>query len=608
MYKYYLILLLAFTCHSAFYSFQQNWTQGPGVQGPDPNWGESFYQCSNIQWWAYDPEMNYYPQMELDHYYMTLVDTGSAPFVSLASVDIDGDSHYDLIASSGYSNMVYWWRNDLGNGTEWTAHTVTTEVTGAFSVEAGDVNDDGYTDIVTAARFDDEIAWWENTDGTGTQWTKHVVADNFDGADKIVLCDVDGDNDTDIVASAIVSTDVLWFENIDSQGTTWAPHTVSQPGSFVRAMETADVDGDGDEDVVGYYPSWNLVWWDNTDGTGLNWTERIVCNTINGVSDIAVADMNGDSFLDVVTVKEYGYWMVCSHANDDGSGQSWTTTVVQNYSSGGTDVDVYDHDNDGDMDIIACSTVGWLVKLWENMDGSGTDWHRFCIEGQFVGVSDVCAQDYDGDGIMDVAAVSNQETVAWWKDSTYKSTGWLESTITNNYGEISYILLTASLDIPPGTSVQIQLRASNNFDEMGAWGDPLPVPCDLSGMFPETQYLQYLVTLSTTDPGLTPSMNNIFVHYDELGVEGESGTGLQLIGPATNPSTGTPSATFHTPEETIVEFTLFDLSGRIAARVTQTEYSPGTHCISLPDVPPGTYILQMKAGDVTDRCRMVIIR
>ena len=46
--------------------------------------------------------------------------------------------------------------------TSFTAHTITTSASGAYSVYAVDIDGDGDIDVLSASRDDDKIAWYEN--------------------------------------------------------------------------------------------------------------------------------------------------------------------------------------------------------------------------------------------------------------------------------------------------------------------------------------------------------------------------------------------------------------------------------------------------------------
>ncbi len=55
--------------------------------------------------------------------------------------------------------------------------------------------------MLGSSRENDQVAWWEN-DGD-EYFTKHILDDNFDGAHSVHATDIDGDGDTDILATAL---------------------------------------------------------------------------------------------------------------------------------------------------------------------------------------------------------------------------------------------------------------------------------------------------------------------------------------------------------------------------------------------------------------------
>ncbi|MCD6587936.1 MAG: T9SS type A sorting domain-containing protein, partial [Candidatus Fermentibacteraceae bacterium] len=156
-----------------------------------------------------------------------------------------------------------WWENTDGTGTAWTEHMVEGNFDGANSVYATDVDGDGDTDVLGAAYIADDLIWWENTDGTGTAWTEHMVEGNFDGANSVYATDVDGDGDTDVLGAAANADDITWWENTDGIGTVWTEHTVVNYFSAALSVYATDVDGDGNTDVLGAaLGNEGIIWWD----------------------------------------------------------------------------------------------------------------------------------------------------------------------------------------------------------------------------------------------------------------------------------------------------------------------------------------------------------
>ena len=125
------------------------------------------------------------------------------------------------------------------------------DFSGAQSVYSADVDGDGDLDILGAAHNADDITWWENTAGDGTAWTEHVIDGNFDAAYSVYSADVDGDGDLDVLGAAHNADDITWWENTAGDGTAWTEHTIDGSFDGAYSVYSADVDGDGDLDVLG---------------------------------------------------------------------------------------------------------------------------------------------------------------------------------------------------------------------------------------------------------------------------------------------------------------------------------------------------------------------
>jgi hypothetical protein len=142
------------------------------------------------------------------------------------------------------ADKITWWENTKGDGSEWIAHTVDGNFDGAFSVFATDVDGDGDMDVLGAAFAADDITWWENTMGDGSTWTAHTVDGNFDAAHSVFAADVDGDGDNDILGAAINANKVIWWENQPSSvGSDGVPNTTDH--FPLEPSDSVDIDNDG---------------------------------------------------------------------------------------------------------------------------------------------------------------------------------------------------------------------------------------------------------------------------------------------------------------------------------------------------------------------------
>ena len=105
-------------------------------------------------------------------------------------------------------------------------------------------------DVLSASSCDNTIAWYEN-DGN-QNFTTHIITTAAIGARSVYVADVDGDGDLDVLSAS--SNGIAWYENDGSQNFT--SHTVTTDPSF--SAYAADVNSDGDMDMLSatYGISW----------------------------------------------------------------------------------------------------------------------------------------------------------------------------------------------------------------------------------------------------------------------------------------------------------------------------------------------------------------
>ncbi|MCK4593111.1 T9SS type A sorting domain-containing protein, partial [bacterium] len=97
------------------------------------------------------------------------------------------------------------------------------------------------------------------------------------------------------------------------------------------------------------------------------------------------------------------------------------------------------------------------------------------------------------------------------------SSGDLTSSILDITDETEWGWIQWSSDTPDGTSLVVELRASDDSDSMGSWSE-VSWGADLGDEYPSMQgYLQYRVFLSTTDPLVSPTFSSVdFYPYFHL--------------------------------------------------------------------------------------------
>ncbi|MGB2987125.1 MAG: VCBS repeat-containing protein [Phycisphaerae bacterium] len=133
--------------------------------------------------------------------------------------------------------------------------------------------------------------------GDGSFGSRNVVGGNFDDTRGVYAADLDGDGDTDVLGAAFLADDVTWWENISpsGDGTTWTKHTIDGDFDGADTVRAVDIDGDGDFDVFGcvlYADS--VAWWENVDGNGAAWTKHFIDAAFDEATALYAADVNGN--------------------------------------------------------------------------------------------------------------------------------------------------------------------------------------------------------------------------------------------------------------------------------------------------------------------------
>ncbi len=359
------------------------------------------------------------------------VSTGVNSVRSVFAADMDGDGDMDMLSASFQDDKIAWYEND--GSQNFTAHNVNTpdpdgagagqgNANGARSVFAADVDGDGDLDVLSASFYDDRIAWYEN-DGS-QNFTAHNVNSpdldgvhwngsngNADGAWSVTAADVDGDGDMDVLSASDIDDRIAWYENDGSQnftahnvnipdldGIDWKPPDGNADGA--RGVTAADVDGDGDMDILSASENDGKIAWYENDG-GQNFRGHTISTAAYGASHVATADLDGDGDLDVLSSS---HQKIVTWYENNGS-QAFTEHAISTTAGFSSVFVVADMDGDGDLDVLSAS------QAWYENDG-GQNFTPHMIP---TGRPGVFAADMDGDGDLDVLGPSDQ-VMAWYEN------------------------------------------------------------------------------------------------------------------------------------------------------------------------------------------------
>jgi hypothetical protein len=168
---------------------------------------------------------------------------------ALSAGDIDGDGDLDLLLGT------MWLQN---NGTSWRAHALSDTLDNPDRNRLADVNGDGRLDAIVgfeAISKQGKLAWYEQPSSSATgKWDEHIIAQLI-GPMSLDVGDIDTDGDLDLVVgehnlSAPTQAKLFVFENRDGHGASWAGHLVYRGDEHHDGAQLADIDSDGDLDII----------------------------------------------------------------------------------------------------------------------------------------------------------------------------------------------------------------------------------------------------------------------------------------------------------------------------------------------------------------------
>jgi len=316
---------------------------------------------------------------------------------SAYTVDLDGDGDLDALSASLYDHKIAWYEN-LGDSSFGPQQVIATYVLSARFVNAADLDGDGDADVLSASAGEDKIAWYENLGG-GAFGHQRVITTDADYALSVHVTDVDSDGDVDVISASYNDDRIAWYENFGG-GVFGPPQIITDQAHGPWSTDVADLDNDGDGDVLCAASKNHKVSWYENLGDGTFGDCRIIgyaYSTPPIHSPVHAADMDGDGDLDVLSASDHYYsifWFENLTGGVFGPSQSIAGSADDVYS-----IRVADLDTDGDPDLLAGSkqTLAWYENL-----GACSFGPQKLVTTQSVYPKSLCASDLDADGDLDV--------------------------------------------------------------------------------------------------------------------------------------------------------------------------------------------------------------
>ncbi|MBK6909424.1 MAG: VCBS repeat-containing protein [bacterium] len=446
-----------------------------------------------------------------------------------------------------------------------------------------------------------------------------TLTEEMFGCMSAVPADIDDDGDMDVVAAGMFADKVIWYEN----NGTWdyIPHVVVENWDGARSVEVGDIDDDGDLDIAAVAQFANqLVWFrHNANGT---FSTLVIANNYAGARDVKIVDLDGDNDKDLVTAacdaNDVSWW------RNNGS-EVFTRFVIDNDFTGARSIELADIGNDGDLDVLGAAYEGGMLAWWSN-NGSEAFTRHVLMEDVY-GASYINAARLNEDNVLDIYfCVAQEPLVAWWDGATME-----QNYITSL---VPFPRELDAVDMDDDNRADL-LMAANENQEISWWRNT------------DNRFYRNIITSTlwqasvvhggdfdndgdTDVLGAGEGTIKIWlsslaedVHAAELAPIDEDGGAIQpqfgqpvvpvnyeLSANYPNPFNPTTQIRFGLPEANFVRLTVYDVTGREVARLAEADFGAGYHVVNFDGTTlgSGVYFYRLEAGDFIASRKMVLMK
>ncbi|MCZ6887113.1 MAG: VCBS repeat-containing protein [Gammaproteobacteria bacterium] len=376
----------------------------------------------------------------------------------LVVADLDADGYLDIVSvhesdttydgvprghvriAFGSNDPDVWTNITLGEGAE---------VGAAEDVVVADFNGDGHPDVIAACELA-HLIYFQNPgpeQARNTPWQRVIppITLNRGSFIRVFAADFDGDGRVEVVSpnkgaqnpgAPREKNTISWFDVTDEPlAGNWIEHELTRVIWPINA-QTVDLDGDGDQDVIGGSTGeGRIFWFENTSRGSVTFVEHpiVISGTsvpesfprpprfdgdgalVNGFN-MDFADLNGDGRLDIVASEYRGFlvWL----EQPQRISEPWRLHAIGNlHPDNLVGFGLADIDDDGDLDVmtgaysrgerardgdIDADTPLGRIAWFANPGTPDEIWIRHDISRRKRGMYDkFIPRDMDGDGDVD---------------------------------------------------------------------------------------------------------------------------------------------------------------------------------------------------------------
>jgi hypothetical protein len=329
---------------------------------------------------------------------------------SVAACDLDGDGDLDLVSAneSGHNLTAFLQKTPGSFGADPLVLSEPGTTVGVLSVAPADLDGDGDQDLASLVRTGRLVVFFQSSSGSFAD--PPLVLENPGRGFSVSVADMDGDGDLDLVSAIF---DGLTIHHQLSPGSFAGSPLVlgdSETTDVPQSVATADLDADGDVDLVSA----------NIDGNDLTVFLKTSPSSFSSFSlggpgitvspaSITAEDLDGDGDLDLASANYNGNNLTAFFQLAPGSFASTPLTLGgPTTTNRPISVTAADFDGDGDQDLLSANDSGDNLTVFFQLAPGAFASTPLTLGGSATtnAPSSVAVADIDGDGDQDLLSAN----------------------------------------------------------------------------------------------------------------------------------------------------------------------------------------------------------
>ena len=286
------------------------------------------------------------------------------------AIDVDEDGDLDIVSAGWQEDGIYWYENPGQIGPQWKKTLITPSLH-TEGMWPTDIDGDGKDEFLAVHYTASEVFY---VTFAGGKPRKVKVGGKEGDEHGVGAGDIDGDGKIDVV------TTKGWYRQETPEK--WEYRAEFELGDTGFGIQVYDVNADGRNDLIfGRGHSYGMFWMEQTnEGGERGWKQHLIDGSYSQLHNMKLADLDGDGQPEILTGKRYrghnghdpgGYdpLAVFYYKLDPEAAAFKRYPIAYNSDAGvGTQFVVTDMDGDGDQDIVTAGKSGqfWFENLMTN--------------------------------------------------------------------------------------------------------------------------------------------------------------------------------------------------------------------------------------------------